>query len=70
MKKIRYLYVFGNHARKLIVLGKNQGLWLAEIELSSEQVVFEKPPWISTEVTTDHRYSNLSQPTSFSLWTR
>ena len=39
-------------------LGRNQGLWLAEIELSSEQVVFEKPPWISTEVTTDHRYSN------------
>ena len=38
--------------------GANQGLWLAEIELSSEEEEFERPIWITEEVTLDHRYSN------------
>jgi len=38
--------------------GENEGLIIAEIELSSPEEHFEKPPWIGEEVTEDHRYSN------------
>lgn len=39
-------------------LGDNQGLIVAEIELSSEQQDFEIPEWIEKEVSGDYRYSN------------
>jgi adenylate cyclase len=39
-------------------LGANQGLVLAEIELSSEDQAFEKPDWIGEDVTHDSRYYN------------
>ncbi len=39
-------------------LGVNHGLIIAEIELSSEQEVFEKPDWIGEEVSSDFRYYN------------
>lgn len=44
-------------------LGENQGLVVAEIELESVNQVFERPPWIGDEVTTDDKYfnSNLAQ---------
>jgi CYTH domain-containing protein len=38
--------------------GDNTGLWVAEIELSSEDEIFAKPDWITEEVTHDYRYSN------------
>jgi adenylate cyclase len=38
--------------------GENEGLILAEIELSSETQNFEKPGWIGEEVTGDIRYYN------------
>jgi CYTH domain-containing protein len=38
--------------------GNNQGLILAEIELSSEDETFSIPPWIGEEVTGDPRYYN------------
>jgi adenylate cyclase len=38
--------------------GDNQGLIIAEIELSATTQVFEKPHWIGTEVTHDRRYYN------------
>jgi len=43
-------------------LGLNQGLVVAEIELESEDQVFETPDWVGEEVTHDKRYfnSNLS----------
>ena len=43
-------------------LGENAGLVVAEIELESEDEVFELPSWIGDEVTSDARYynSNLS----------
>jgi CYTH domain-containing protein len=41
-------------------LGDNKGLFVAEIELSSEIEAFELPDWISTEVTADKRYFNSS----------
>jgi adenylate cyclase len=41
-------------------LGANQGLVVAEIELSSEDEYFEKPSWVGEEVTHDKRYLNAS----------
>ncbi len=44
-------------------LGDNTGLFVAEIELESEGEMFEKPDWITLEVTEDRRYfdSNLTK---------
>lgn len=38
--------------------GKNEGLIVAEVELTSEDQEFEKPEWIGEEVTSDTRYFN------------
>ncbi len=38
--------------------GAHEGLVLAEIELESEDQVFEKPAWVGEEVTGDYRYGN------------
>ena len=38
--------------------GNNQGLVVAEVELASEDEVFEKPDWLGEEVTSDDRYYN------------
>jgi CYTH domain-containing protein len=42
--------------------GDNEGLIVAEVELTSEDQAVELPEWIGAEVTTDARYynSNLS----------
>ena len=49
--------------------GENQGLICAEIELEKEDQLFEKPEWISDEVTGDPKYfnSNLIQ-TPYCKW--
>ena len=36
----------------------DRDLWLAEIELTSEDEPFERPPWLGEEVTEDGSYSN------------
>lgn len=41
-------------------LGANDGLIVAEIELSSEEQVFARPEWLGVEVTHDERYYNAS----------
>jgi len=38
--------------------GENQGLIIAEIELATEETVFEKPNWLGEEVTGVTRYYN------------
>jgi len=38
--------------------GENEGLIVAEIELESEDQVFDKPDWIGEEVSSDPRYFN------------
>jgi adenylate cyclase len=50
-------------------LGENAGLVVAEVELTSEDQVFSRPPWIGREVTSDARYynSNLAS-TPYSQW--
>ena len=39
-------------------LGENAGLVIAEIELTSEDQPFSRPPWLGEEVTHDRRYYN------------
>ncbi len=38
--------------------GDNQGLIVAEVELVSEEDIFDKPEWLGVEVTGDKRYYN------------
>ncbi|MFK8111424.1 MAG: CYTH domain-containing protein [Rubripirellula sp.] len=50
-------------------LGQNEGLVVAEIELTSEQQAFAKPDWVGTEVTEDPRYYNSNLATNpFQNW--
>ena len=39
--------------------GENEGLTIAEIELESEEEVFEKPEWLGEEVTGEEKYYNV-----------
>jgi len=41
-------------------LGENAGLVVAEIELPSEDTMFDRPDWIGQEVSGDKRYYNSS----------
>ena len=41
-------------------LGSNKGLFIAEIELLTEDEIFNIPSWIDQEVTNDVRYRNSS----------
>lgn len=57
--KIRYEIKIGKHTFEVDVFaGENQGLIMAEIELKSEDEVFEKPFWLGQEVTNDERFYN------------
>jgi len=57
--KTRYLFPQGKHTWEVDVFyGDNEGLIVAEIELSSEDETFSLPEWIAEEVTGDYKYSN------------
>ncbi|RHU29309.1 CYTH domain-containing protein [Parabacteroides sp. TM07-1AC] len=57
--KVRHLVRAGKHIWEVDVFhGANEGLVMAEIELASEDEVFEKPEWIGEEVSGDRRYYN------------
>lgn len=57
--KTRFEVKSGNHVYEIDVFhGENEGLVIAEIELNSESETFEKPSWLSNEVTNDKRYYN------------
>ncbi|NLM92180.1 MAG: CYTH domain-containing protein, partial [Bacteroidales bacterium] len=57
--KIRYLVKAGEHTFEVDeFFGDNQGLIMAEVELSSEEEAFEKPAWLGEEVTGYTRYYN------------
>lgn len=59
IEKTRYEIPVGEHLWEVDIFhGENSGLQLAEIELSNESESFEKPLWITTEVSTDRRYFN------------
>ena len=57
--KIRYEILVGKHTFEVDVFsGENQGLVMAEVELSEENEFFEKPKWLGIEVTGDKRFFN------------
>lgn len=59
LSKIRYtIDVSGKCWEIDEFLGDNEGLLIAEIELTSEDEKFETPEWTGMEVTGDNRYYN------------
>jgi len=60
IEKVRYVIPAGNGLKWEVdeFLGDNEGLVLAEIELSDENAIFEKPDWLGKEVTGNPRYYN------------
>ena len=60
IEKTRYEVEVGEHTWEVDVFeGDNQGLIVAEVELASEDQVFEKPEWAGEEVSMDTRYYNV-----------
>ena len=59
IEKIRYRIPQENHTWEIDVFeGDNDGLIIAEIELTSEDDYFAKPQWLGEEVSGDSRYYN------------
>ena len=59
IEKIRYLIPYGDHTWELDIFeGANEGLVVAEIELSSEDEEFKLPIWTTEEVSHDTKYRN------------
>lgn len=68
----KYRYLIKNNAHTFEVdefLGNNDGLLVAEIELTNEDETFTKPDWLGIEVTGTSKYynSNLSK-LPFNKW--
>ena len=61
IEKERYYVPFGKHVFEVDVFhGAHEGLVIAELELQSEDEIFDKPDWLGEEVTGDARYYNAS----------
>lgn len=61
VEKVRYVLTVGKHEWEVDVFeGDNQGLVVAEVELSSEDETVELPGWVTEEVTGQVRYYNSS----------
>jgi CYTH domain-containing protein len=59
INKTRYLIPKGKHTFEVDIFeGENKGLIVAEIELSDANETFEKPNWLSEEVTGNEKYYN------------
>jgi len=57
--KTRYLVKVGIHTFEVDEFyGDNEGLTVAEVELSDENEAFDKPSWLGEEVTGDAKYYN------------
>mgnify|MGYP002347677134 FL=1 len=70
VEKIRHKIFHKNSLWEVDVFkGENEGLILAEIELNSEDETFEKPDWISDEVSSDvHYYNSYLSEYPFKEW--
>jgi len=61
VEKRRYRVTHQNHIWEIDEFkGTNEGLIMAEIELTREDEPFEKPDWLGQEVTDDERYLNMN----------
>ena len=59
IEKYRYEITVGNHLWEVDEFhGKLEGLMIAEIELTSEEETFEKPDWVTEDVSLDQQYFN------------
>ncbi|MBP9838460.1 MAG: CYTH domain-containing protein [Proteobacteria bacterium] len=59
IEKNRYMVQHANDSWEIdIFQGENKGLYLAEIELSSEEQELSIPTWVIHEVTLDSKYNN------------
>lgn len=59
IEKVRHLVKQGSHMFEVDEFhGENEGLTVAEIELSDVNEEFGKPKWLGEEVTGDNRYYN------------
>jgi CYTH domain-containing protein len=59
IEKVRYsLRVYQTEWELDRFLGVHEGLWLAEVELPSEDAAFDRPSWLGEEVTDDPRFTN------------
>lgn len=59
IEKTRFYINIGKHIFEVDeFLEENQGLIIAEVELTSEDEEFEKPDWLGEEVTGDVKYYN------------
>ena len=59
IEKTRFEIPAGKHIFEVDEFyGENEGLIVAEIELSDENEAFEKPKWLGKEVTNDVKYYN------------
>lgn len=59
LSKIRYKMDFKNKVWEVDeFVGDNAGLFIAEIELKSEDEVFDLPEWVAREVTEEEKYYN------------
>ena len=70
IEKTRFIVKIGNHYWEIDkFLGANEGLWVAEIELQSEDEEFELPGFIGKEVSTDPKYTNVAlSQRPYSTW--
>ena len=68
--KNRYLVPAGKHVFEVDeFFGDNPGLIMAEVELSSPDEPFERPPFLGREVTGDKRFYNAHmRKMPFKLW--
>ena len=59
LDKTRYLVKQGDFLFEVDEFyGENLGLVIAEVELETEEAIFEKPGWLGNEVTGDTRFYN------------
>jgi len=59
--KTRHIVVVGSHVWEIDEFyDENKGLFVAEIELETEQEEFVKPEWLGEEVSSDPRYYNVN----------
>jgi len=61
VEKVRHEVAYeGSRWEIDVFTGENEGLVVAEIELSDTQQTFKRPPWLGDEVTGDLRFYNSS----------
>ena len=70
IEKRRYYIQHGEHTFEVDEFyGENQGLIIAEVELQTEQDIFERPDWLCAEVTGEVKYYNaMLSKHPFSKW--